>query len=102
MLKGQEPIDERVIQIPFGMYASDAYPMIVPSYELKPIFVEIYEVDLDLLSKLDLFEAPYNFHRERIFVSELNDDVEIYIYDEKEPPDEFRAVQDGNWLGGNL
>ena len=99
MLKDQQPIGELFVSVPYRMYATDNYPMIIASPEPHPVFVEIYEVDGELLSKLDRFEAPYRFHREQAFVTELGREIELYVFDDPDVPVEFRLVESGHWPG---
>ena len=100
MLNGYIPLQSLFIEIPFHMYATDAYPMILPSLENHPIYVEVFEVDAVKLAELDRLEAPYNFHRETIFVAELHQEVEIYVFSEIDPPSHFTLVDSGEWDGG--
>jgi gamma-glutamylcyclotransferase (GGCT)/AIG2-like uncharacterized protein YtfP len=79
------------------MYEGDAYPMIVSSSDNHPIFVEVFEVDAAMLEKLDQLEAPYNYHRESIFLAELDQKVAIYVFNEPNPPPEFALVKSGRW-----
>ena len=96
-LDGFEPQDARFVDIPFRMYEGAEYPMIVPSADIHPIFVEVFEVDEDTLENLDHLEAPYNYHRQSVYLAELDREVAIYVYDEPEPPPEFNLVESGKW-----
>lgn len=69
VLSGVLPIHARFVEIPFRMYSSIKYPMIVSSPGMHPIFVEVFDVELDTLEKLDQLEAPYNYHRETVFLT---------------------------------
>ena len=71
--------------------------MIVPSTDNHSVSVEIYKVDSSTLAKLDELEAPYRFHRETTFLAELDQEVELYVYDEPTPPSDFRLVESGEW-----
>ena len=96
-LDGIEPQHAGFVYIPFRMYEGTEYPMIVPSADTHPIYVEVFEVDEDTLENLDLLEAPYNYHRQNVYVAELDREVAIYVYDEPEPPPGFNVVASGNW-----
>ncbi len=80
------------------MYEGEAYPMIVSSPDNHSIYVEVFEVDSGKLEELDRMEAPYNYHRESIFLSELAQEAEIYVFNEPNPPPEFTAVASGKWM----
>ena len=45
-LQGALPVDSRSVELPFEMYKNGEYPMLVPSSERHPIWVELFEVDL--------------------------------------------------------
>lgn len=96
-LEGLRPIHALVVDIPFSMFKGDAYPMIVSSSGNHPIFVEVFEVDSAMMEKLDQFEGPYNFHRESIFLAEINQEVAIYVFNEPDPPPGFTSVESGKW-----
>ena len=96
-LDGFEPQHALFVDIPFRMYEGAEYPMIVPSSDIHPIFVEVFEVDAETLERLDYLEAPYAYHRETIYIAEFGREVAIYVYDEPEPPSEFNLVKLGKW-----
>ena len=96
-LNGFQPLHANFVDIPFRMYEGDSYPMIVSSVDNHAVFVEVFEVDADTMEKLDRLEAPYDCHRESIFVVELDREVEIYVFNQPEPPPEFTIVESGNW-----
>jgi gamma-glutamylcyclotransferase (GGCT)/AIG2-like uncharacterized protein YtfP len=96
-LDGLRPLHSLFVEIPYRMYEGEAYPMIVYSRDSHSIFVEVFEVDADKLEELDRLEAPYNFHRENIFLAELDREAAIYVFDEPDPPADFTAVPSGKW-----
>ena len=71
--------------------------MIVSNPDNHSIYVEVFDVDADKLEELDRLEAPYRYHRESIFLPELDREAEIYVFNESKPPPEFKAVASGNW-----
>ncbi len=71
--------------------------MIVSSPDNHSIYVEVFEVDAGKLEELDRMEAPYNYHRERIFLSELDREAEIYVFNEPDPPSGFTLIESGKW-----
>ena len=98
-LNGHRPVRALFVDIPFRMYEGDAYPMIVPSSDNHPIFVEVFEVETDTLEKLDHLESPYDYHRENIFLAEFDREVAIYVFNEPNPPPGFNLVESGIWTG---
>jgi gamma-glutamylcyclotransferase (GGCT)/AIG2-like uncharacterized protein YtfP len=95
-LPGISPIFRGFVEIPYRMYASESYPMLVPSREKHRIFVEIFEVDGETLQRLDAFEEPYHYRRETTHVSEAGMEVALYVHD-LPPPDGFKLVGGGAW-----
>ncbi len=98
-LDGLRPLHALIVNIPFRMYAGEAYPMIVSNPGNHSIYVEVFDVESDKLEELDRLEAPYDYHRESIFLSELDQEAEIYVFNEVDPPPEFTAVASGTWTG---
>ncbi len=98
-LDGLRPLHALFVNIPFRMYEGEAYPMIVSSSDNHSIYVEVFEVDAGKLEELDRMEAPYNYHRESIFLSELDREAEIYVFNETDPPSGFTVTESGYWPG---
>jgi gamma-glutamylcyclotransferase (GGCT)/AIG2-like uncharacterized protein YtfP len=96
-LNHQRPAFRKYVQVPFRMYASDAYPMLIASQQSSAIFIEGFEVDSITLERLDRLEAPYNFSRTTVFLPEVNRDAEIYVYNGAAPPPGFAPVASGKW-----
>ncbi len=93
------PLHALFVNMPFRMYECDAYPMIVSSPESNPIFVEVFDVDSATLAALDQLEAPYNYRLETVFLSELEQKAEIYVFSDTDPPTEFTEIVSGSWTG---
>ena len=98
-LDGLRPLHALFVNIPYYMYEGEAYPMIVSSTDNHSILVEVFDVDTDKLEELDRLEAPYNFHRENIFLAELDREAAIYVFNEPDPPSGFAATESGKWSG---
>ncbi len=96
-LDGLRPLHALFVNIPFRMYEGEAYPMIVSYPENHSIFVEVFDVDAEKLEELDRLEAPYNFHRENVFLAELDREAEIYVFNEPNPPPGFTLFESGKW-----
>ncbi len=96
-LDGLQPLHSLFVDIPYRMYEGEAYPMIVSSRDNHSIFVEVFDVNADKLEELDRLEAPYNFHRENIFLAELDRGAEIYVFNEPNPPPGFTLIESGKW-----
>lgn len=95
-LKGERPVCRGSVDLPFRMYANDEYPMIVPSNELHPIWVEVFQVDELKLRELDALELPYGYRRETVCLENFATEAEIYVYPAPAPPG-FRLVEAGDW-----
>ena len=95
-LKGALPVDSRSVELPFEMYENGEYPMLVPSSERHPIWIELFEVDADKLRELDDLEAPYGYWRETVLLEELSREAEIYVHAAPPPPG-FTLVASGDW-----
>lgn len=95
-LPGKEPEFRGFVEVPYRMYANDAYPMLVPDAAKRRIFVEVFEVSEDELRELDALEEPYDYRRETVDLREWGRKVEIYVH-ASPPPVDFRAVPSGEW-----
>lgn len=97
-LKGHEPVTARYLELPFEMYASEEYPMLIPAANGKRhrIWVEIFDVDDAKLRELDDLEAPYGYWRETVFAEALGEDVAIYLHPAPAPKG-FSRVPSGKW-----
>ncbi len=98
-LDGLRPLHSLFVDIPYRMYEGEAYPMIVSNPDNHPIYVEVFDVDADKLEELDRLEALYNYHRESIFLSELDREAAIYVFNESNPPPGFAFIESGKWPG---
>ena len=96
LLPGKAPEFRGFVEIPYRMYANDAYPMLVPDGARHRIFVEVFEVSEDELRELDALEEPYDYRRETVYLSEQGCDVEVYVHSAP-PPSGFAAVPSGDW-----
>ncbi|HXV59226.1 MAG TPA: gamma-glutamylcyclotransferase family protein [Vicinamibacteria bacterium] len=95
-LKGERPVRRGSVELPFRMYANDEYPMIVPSNERHPIWVEVFRVDELKLRELDALEIPYGYRRETMRLENFDIEAEIYVYPAPPPPG-FQLVENGDW-----
>ena len=84
------------VEIPYGMYANGAYPMLVPSETKNRIFVEVFDVDEGKVRELDALEEPYEYWRETAHLHEWGKDVAIYVH-AAPPPEGFELVPSGEW-----
>jgi gamma-glutamylcyclotransferase (GGCT)/AIG2-like uncharacterized protein YtfP len=95
-LPGKAPEFRGFVQIPYRMYANDAYPMLVREGASHRIFVEVFEVSEDELGELDALEEPYGYWRDTVHIAEYGSDVEIYVH-AAPPPVGFDPVPSGDW-----
>ena len=95
-LPGYEPITTVDVEMPFVMYATKEYPMLVPSPELHRIRVEVYEVSDAKMLELDALEAPYNYDRRIVPIPGVGDEVSLYVHPDP-APERFDRVSSGNW-----
>lgn len=99
LLAGREPLFRGFVVIPYRLYASPEYPMLVPAPgEEHAVLVEVFEVDEPKLEELDALEAPYHYRRETIHPRELGRSAAIYVHDAP-PPAGFERVSSGDWTG---
>ncbi|HEY7818202.1 MAG TPA: gamma-glutamylcyclotransferase family protein [Vicinamibacteria bacterium] len=98
LLSGRMPSFRGFVAIPYRMYENGAYPMLVPSPSKSRIFVEVFDVDDTKVRELDAFEAPYDYSREKVLLSEWGREVEIYVH-AAPPPEGFTLVSSGQWNG---
>ncbi len=96
-LAGFEPVHRGFIHVPFRMYATDAYPMLVHGDRDRPIYVEIFSVDPSTLARLDGLEDPYGYGRTAVRVAEVSGSVDVYVYRGSGPPEGFRFLDSGRW-----
>ena len=95
-LEGRKPRFRGYVEIPYGMYANRAYPMLVPTRENSLVYVEVFDVDESKMGELDALEAPYDYWRESVHLREWGRDASIYVH--AAPPTEgFTRVSSGNW-----
>lgn len=87
------------VRIPFRMFATEAYPMLVASDLDHDVFVEIFALDPSTLAVLDALEEPYGYRRQTVDVKlgERRLPVELYVYRGVAPPAGFRPVESGCW-----
>ncbi len=97
-LPGRSPLFRGFVEIPYGLYANGAYPMLVPAEGKSRIFVEVFDVDERKLRELDALEEPYDYQRESVYLAEYGREVEIYVH-AAPPPDGFEPVPAGEWTG---
>jgi gamma-glutamylcyclotransferase (GGCT)/AIG2-like uncharacterized protein YtfP len=95
-LPGMTPSFRGFVEIPYRLYANEAYPMLVPDEEKHRVFVEVFDVDETKMQELDALEAPYDYWRETLHVKEWGKSVEIYVH-AAPPPDGFELVPSGEW-----
>lgn len=93
-LNPKEPIFRGRAKIPFKMYVENDLPLLFPSDKDNNIYIEVFEVNNQLLLKIDKLEGvPYLYSRERIFLKELNKEVYIYVITNRKP--HGKPVEDG-------
>jgi gamma-glutamylcyclotransferase (GGCT)/AIG2-like uncharacterized protein YtfP len=95
-LPGRTPSFRGFVEIPYRLYANEAYPMLVPAEDTSRVFVEVFDVDDAKVQELDALEAPYEYGRETVHLNEWGKDVQIYVH-AAPPPDGFAIVPSGEW-----
>lgn len=101
LLPGREPIFRGFVALPYRLYGTREYPMLVPvgpGGETHSILVEVFELEPRKLAELDELEGRYDYWRETIHLEELRRSVEIYVH-QPPPPDGFEPVTSGEWTG---
>lgn len=82
-----------------SLYDLGAYPGLLHNESNSLVIGEVYEVDDELLKKLDDFEASSNYLRKQVEVSLGSDRKTCWIY---EPDPEFyslhRLITSGDWM----
>jgi gamma-glutamylcyclotransferase (GGCT)/AIG2-like uncharacterized protein YtfP len=82
-----------------SLYDLGAYPGLLLNESNSPVTGEVYEVDDDLLNKLDEFEASTNYCRKQVEISLGTDRKACWTY---EPDPEFYSLQtlipSGDWI----
>ncbi len=95
-LSERTPSFRGFVEIPYGLYANGAYPMLVPADRRSRVFVEVFDLDEDKVRELDALEEPYDYWRETLHLHEWAKDVEIYVHAAPPPPG-FELVPSGEW-----
>ncbi|MHA2403633.1 MAG: gamma-glutamylcyclotransferase family protein [Candidatus Kariarchaeaceae archaeon] len=95
-LAPRRPVVSGFFKLDVNIYTNGRYPMLVKSNNEQSIFLEIYEISEDLLSKIDKLESPFGYHREILQLGDLKD-VWIYYYTKGTPPDGFTRIESGNF-----
>jgi gamma-glutamylcyclotransferase (GGCT)/AIG2-like uncharacterized protein YtfP len=98
LLPGREPIFRGFVSVPYRLYGTPEYPMLVPVFEKHPVLVEIFELEPSKLEELDALEEPYSYWRETVQLQELGRSVEIYVH-AAPAPEGFEPVASGEWTG---
>jgi gamma-glutamylcyclotransferase (GGCT)/AIG2-like uncharacterized protein YtfP len=96
-LAGYEPVFTGFVDMKYQLFSNGRYPMAVNSNEKHSIYIEIYNVEISKFEQLVALEEPFGYHYESIRVTEIDEDVEIFVYTTGIPPDEFSLVESGNW-----
>ena len=101
-LSPRKAVYKGFVTLPFLMYGTKDYPMLIPSSSLEKkmdIYIEIFELNPDELKQMDAFEAEYEYHREDMVLKEWNSDktVGIYVYDYATAPSNYSQVNSGKW-----
>jgi len=87
-----KPIYRGLVRIPFQMYSSEGFPLLFPSDDLHPIYLEVFEVNEKILNRIDRLEGvPKLYTRCKIFLEEINAYVNIYVIADRKPYGEFLA-----------
>ena len=93
-LNPRKPIFRGLVQIPYKMYSNVNFPLLFPAEENHPIHLEIFEVTEKILNRIDRLEGvPYLYHRIKIHIEEVNDEVYLYVVANREPSGEL--IEDG-------
>jgi gamma-glutamylcyclotransferase (GGCT)/AIG2-like uncharacterized protein YtfP len=86
-------------QVSGSLYDLGAYPGLLLDESNSLVIGEVYEVDDELLSKLDDFEASSNYRRKQVEISPGIDSRPCWIY---EPDPEFYSLRtlitSGDWI----
>ncbi len=86
-------------QVGGSLYDLGAYPGLLLNDANALVTGEVYEVDDELLNRLDEFEASSNYCRKQVEISLGNDISRCWIY---EPDPEFYALRiliaSGDWI----
>jgi gamma-glutamylcyclotransferase (GGCT)/AIG2-like uncharacterized protein YtfP len=96
-LAPRTPIHSGHVKIPYRMFATAQYPMLLRSRETHAIYVETFAVDETTLGSLDALEEPYGYCRESIRLPDVDTPVQLYVYRQPQPPAGFLAVVSGRW-----
>lgn len=82
-----------------SLYDLGEYPGLILNDSNSPVIGEVYEVDDQLLSELDDFEASSNYVRKEVEVSVGTDSRKCWTY---EPDPQFyslkKLITSGDWL----
>ncbi len=93
-LSPRKPIVAGKFDIPYTLYSNGRYPMLVRK-DHSEVFLEIYEITMELFRKIHDFEAPFGYHVETIAIEGRK--VNLFVYDKAEAPPEFKLVAEGNF-----
>jgi gamma-glutamylcyclotransferase (GGCT)/AIG2-like uncharacterized protein YtfP len=87
-----KPIFRGLVKIPYQMYSNEGFPLLFPADDLHSIYLEVFEVDNKTLNRIDRLEGvPKLYSRKKIFLNEINAEVNIYIITNQEPYGELLA-----------
>ena len=93
-LNPRKPIFRGIVQIPYKMYSNGNFPLLFPAEDNHPIHLEIFKVNNKILDRIDRLEGvPYLYHRIKIPIEEIDDEVFLYVVANREPTGDL--IEDG-------
>ena len=86
------------IRVPYRLFGSDEYPMLIPAERTSTVVVEVFAVDSATLKRLDRFEARFGYRRTQVVPLGEEEPLSLYFHPGP-PPEDFREVPGGAWEG---
>lgn len=71
--------------------------MIIKSEDLSDIFLEVYEVDDVKFDQIYALEEPFGYHYDEIEIPGIKEIINVFVFSNNKPPEEFHHVPSGNW-----
>lgn len=62
LIKDSKLVESCTLKVPFKMISMGMFPALIPDDNLNPIYVEIYEVDDETYSKVEILEGYPDFY----------------------------------------
>ncbi len=98
LLRGARFVGGTKVHAPYRLHGNREYPMLTPSAEIHPLFVEIYLVDRPLLEALDRFEGRFGYRRVTVMPEGGETPLDLYVHPGPPPPG-FEPKPEGDWNG---